>query len=208
MPRLALVLCLVWFSSLFLFRSFVQWKRTGATGFKGFHGRVGSLEWFAGMAATAGLVLAPLAPLASVNGWRGGELWFTNAAAHVAGALLAGVGILGALAAQLSMGSSWRIGVDESERTTLVTDGLFAWVRNPIFSFIWISLLGFWLLIPSPLALLAFLLTFVGIELQVRAVEEPYLLQAHGESYARYAAAVGRFAPGLGRLADDESRGA
>jgi protein-S-isoprenylcysteine O-methyltransferase Ste14 len=33
-----------------------------------------------------------------------------------------------------SMGASWRIGVDPSERTDLVTGGAFALVRNPIFS--------------------------------------------------------------------------
>lgn len=203
MPRLALALCIVWFVSLFLFRSIVQWKQTGSTGFVGFHGRIGSIEWFAGMAATAGLVLAPLAPLGTLYAWPGGALLFEHATAHGVGAAIAAVGIAGALAAQLDMGSSWRIGVDESERTTLVTDGLFAWVRNPIFSFIWVSLLGFVLLLPSPLALLAFVLTVLGIEIQVRAVEEPYLRHTHGEAYEHYAAAVGRFAPGLGKLADD-----
>jgi protein-S-isoprenylcysteine O-methyltransferase Ste14 len=37
--------------------------------------------------------------------------------------------------------------------------------------------------------------------LQVRAVEEPYLLSVHGDAYATYAARVGRFVPGVGRLA-------
>jgi protein-S-isoprenylcysteine O-methyltransferase Ste14 len=199
MPQLALALCILWFVSLFLFRSIVQWWQTGSTGFKGFHGRVGSLEWFAGMAATAGLVLAPLAPLATLSGWPGGGLWFEHAPTHTVGAALAVVGIAGALVAQLDMGSSWRIGVDASETTELVTGGLFAWVRNPIFSFIWLSLLGFVLLVPSPVAGLAFVLTVAGIELQVRAVEEPYLRETHGEAYERYAAAVGRFAPGFGK---------
>jgi protein-S-isoprenylcysteine O-methyltransferase Ste14 len=42
---------------------------------------------------------------------------------------------------------------------------------------------------------------FAALELQTRAVEEPYLLRTHGEAYAAYAARVGRFVPGLGRLA-------
>jgi ABC-type nickel/cobalt efflux system permease component RcnA len=32
------------------------------------------------------------------------------------------------------MGASWRIGVDEGERTTPVTTGPFGLVRNPIFA--------------------------------------------------------------------------
>jgi protein-S-isoprenylcysteine O-methyltransferase Ste14 len=43
-------------------------------------------------------------------------------------------------------------------------------------------------------------LTVAAIQMQVRAVEEPYLLRTHGDNYAAYAARVGRFLPGLGRL--------
>jgi protein-S-isoprenylcysteine O-methyltransferase Ste14 len=42
--------------------------------------------------------------------------------------------------------------------------------------------------------------TLAGMQVQVRAVEEPYLSLAHGEAYARYAARVGRFLPGVGRI--------
>ena len=200
MPRLALALCLLWFVSLFLFRSIVQWKKTGSTGVKGFHGSIGSVPWLAGVSASLGLALAPLAPMATLFGWPGGHLFVESDALHLTGAALALVGIVGALAAQLSMGTSWRVGVDETEKTDLVTSGLFAWVRNPIFTFIWISVAGLVLLVPSPLALLAGALTVAGIELQVRAVEEPYLEHSHGEAYSRYTNDVGRFWPGIGRL--------
>lgn len=42
-------------------------------------------------------------------------------------------------------------------------------------------------------------ISLVGLELQVRFVEEPYLLRTHA-TYASYASRVGRFLPGLGRL--------
>jgi protein-S-isoprenylcysteine O-methyltransferase Ste14 len=200
MPRLALALCLFWFASLFVFRSLLQWRKTGSTGVKGFHGRPGSLPWLAGAAASLGLVLAPLAPLAALLAWPGGTLLLASPALHATGAALTLAGTAGALFAQLAMGNSWRVGVDEGETTELVTAGLFAWVRNPIFSFIGLSLAGLVLLVPNTLALLAGVLTVLGIETQVRAVEEPYLRRTHGEAYARYAARVGRFVPGLGRL--------
>jgi protein-S-isoprenylcysteine O-methyltransferase Ste14 len=187
MPRLALALCALWFVSLFVFRTVIHLKNTGSTGVKWFHGRIGSPQWIARVCAGLGLALA-----------------FVDDALHLGGAALALVGIAGALLAQLSMGSSWRIGVDESERTELVTDGLFAWVRNPIFSFVWIFLVGLVLVVPSVLAVAGGVLAVVGIEVQVRAVEEPYLLRTHGAAYATYASRVGRFVPGIGRL----SRGA
>jgi protein-S-isoprenylcysteine O-methyltransferase Ste14 len=48
----------------------------------------------------------------------------------------------------------------------------------------------------------ALALTLLGIEMQVRAVEEPYLKRIHGEAYLHYAKRVGRFVPGFGRLAE------
>jgi protein-S-isoprenylcysteine O-methyltransferase Ste14 len=200
-PRLALVVWLLWFVVLFGVRSLLQWRRTGSTGWKGFRGRVGSLPWLAGATVTLGFGLAMLAPLGAVLGWAGARPVLSSPALHLAGAALAVAGGIGALAAQLAMGDSWRVGVDESERTELVTGGLFAWVRNPIFSFIGVSALGLAMMVPSPLAVLAVLVTGLGIEVQVRAVEEPYLAKAHGDAYALYAAAVGRFVPGVGRLA-------
>jgi protein-S-isoprenylcysteine O-methyltransferase Ste14 len=200
MPRLALALCLLWFVSLFVFRTMVQWKRTGSTGIKSFHGRVGSLPWLAGVMAMLGLVMALLTPVASLQGWRVGTILVNSSLVHWIGAVLTVLGIAGGLWAQLNMGSSWRIGVDQGETTQLVTTGLFGWVRNPIFSFIGLSVFGFVMLVPSPCALLAAFATWLGIEAQVRAVEEPYLMRIHGETYAHYASSVGRFVPGLGQM--------
>jgi protein-S-isoprenylcysteine O-methyltransferase Ste14 len=50
------------------------------------------------------------------------------------------------------------------------------------------------------LAIAAFVALVTALELQVRLVEEPYLLRTHGENYANYAARVGRFVPGVGLL--------
>lgn len=201
MPGLALAICLLWFLSLFVFRTLVQWRKTGSTGLKGFHGAPFSSPWLAGMAISSGIVLTPLAPIGALLGWPPAALLIESPALHLTGGALAVLGTLGALASQLSMGESWRVGVDESEKTTLVTAGLFGIVRNPIFSFMLLSVAGLVLLVPSALALAAAALTVAGIEVQVRRVEEPYLRNTHGESYERYAARVGRFVPKLGRVA-------
>ena len=101
---------------------------------------------------------------------------------------VAGLGAL--LWSQASMGDSLRIGVDPSERTDLVTAGPFRWVRNPIYS----------------ASLVAFALLALGLDLHVRLVEEPYLVTTHGSSYTSYAARVGRFVPGLGKLTAPSAR--
>jgi protein-S-isoprenylcysteine O-methyltransferase Ste14 len=52
---------------------------------------------------------------------------------------------------------------------------------------------------PTWLSLLQLVLAAIGIHLQVRA-EEAWLLRTYGDAWRTYAARVGRFVPGLGRL--------
>ena len=59
--------------------------------------------------------------------------------------------------------------------------------------------LGLVLLAPSRPALVAWALIWLGLELQVRAVEEPHLARVHGEPYRSYLREVGRFVPGIGK---------
>jgi protein-S-isoprenylcysteine O-methyltransferase Ste14 len=117
-----------------------------------------------------------------------------------AGLLLAALGTGITVVAQLQMGRSWRIGLDPTERTALVTGGLFSVVRNPIYSGMGMFALGQALLVPNLLALAALVSGLAGLEVQVRSVEEPHLLHTHGEAYRRWASTAGRFVPGLGGL--------
>lgn len=59
--------------------------------------------------------------------------------------------------------------------------------------------LGLAAMVPNPISLAATIVLVVSIQVQVRAVEEPYLARLHGPAYAQYAAQVGRFWPGIGR---------
>ena len=98
------------------------------------------------------------------------------------------------------MGDSWRIGVDPSETTTLVRQGVFGIVRNPIFSAMIAFGLGIALVTPNVVAIVGFVLLVLTIEVQVRVVEETYLATKHGDSFRDYTFAVGRFVPGVGRV--------
>ena len=57
-----------------------------------------------------------------------------------------------------------------------------------------------WLTIPNAISIVGLVSLTVALEVQVRFVEEPYLLTAQGDSYQGYARIVGRFAPGVGRI--------
>lgn len=200
MPTLALILYGVYLLLAFGLRTLIQLRRTGSTGFHGLGGRPFSAEWIAGVGFAVSLLLGAAAPALALLGWVEPIGALDTSSVHVLGIALALLGIAATLYAQLAMGTSWRIGVDPEERTALVTTGPFALVRNPIFAAMIPTGLGLTLLVPSWVAILGFAGLIVALELQVRVVEEPYLRRAHGAGYAVYAARVGRFVPGVGRL--------
>ena len=146
------------------------------------------------------LVLGLLAPIAALAGVVGRVTAAWSATAAWLGVVLVLVGFVAVLLAQTGMGSSWRIGVRQEERTDLVTTGVFAWARNPVFTAMLVAQTGLTLMVPSSLSLAALLCLLAAVQLQVRRIEEPFLLRQHGPAYAAYAARTGRFVPGVGRL--------
>ncbi len=197
-PTLALVAYIAFVLVAFGWRTWLQYQQTGESGFRGFSG--GAMGRSASILFLIGLVLAPLAPVVELIGWAAPLPILSRPAVQAIGVAAFSLGFGVTVVAQFQMGSSWRIGVSTSERTALVTHGVFNLVRNPIFSGMLLALLGLVLLVPNSLAAVASLFTVVGLELQVRFVEEPYLLGTHGDKYREYARSVGRFVPGLGHL--------
>jgi protein-S-isoprenylcysteine O-methyltransferase Ste14 len=99
---------------------------------------------------------------------------------------------------QEDMAASWRIGIDESERTELVTRGLYRYCRHPIYVGLQLGMLAFWFLVPGYVSTLLVLVAVPLFQVQAR-LEEAFQHERHGASYARYCAEVGRFLPWTGR---------
>nr|WP_018809890.1 isoprenylcysteine carboxylmethyltransferase family protein [Salinispora arenicola] len=198
MATLALGLYVLGLLLAFGWRTLAQWRATGDTGLRLDAGAVGSVGWWAKLAFLAALPLGAAGPVAALAGLPPIATldadWL-----RTTGVVLAVTGIAATLVAQLSMGTSWRIGVNPAEHTALITDGAFAVARNPVFSAMSITSLGLAAMVPNPISLTATVVLIASIQLQVRAVEEPYLIRTHGPAYTTYAARVGRFLPGIGR---------
>jgi protein-S-isoprenylcysteine O-methyltransferase Ste14 len=193
----ALVLYVVALVVLFGVRSWIQLRRTGSTGFVGISGTPADAGWWGGVLFVAAMVLGLAGPLLAVADVVTAD---PPPAAQLAGLVLALVGFAATLAAQTGMGASWRIGVDPADRTELVTGGVFAHVRNPIFTAMAAAQAGVVLMVPTWVSVLALVALVAAVQLQVRIVEEPYLRAVHGVAYDAYAARAGRFLPGIGRL--------
>lgn len=198
MDALALSFYVIFFIAAFGWRTWVQWRRTGDTGLR-LHAEPGTVQWWAKLAFVLALAAGVAAPLAGLAGLDPLDA-LDNAGIQASGVVVALAGIGATIAAQWSMGASWRIGVDASERTGLVTTGVFRHVRNPIFTAMSITALGLTLMVGNLVAVAGLMALVAALQLQVRLVEEPYLQRTHSDDYARYATSAGRFLPLLGRL--------
>ena len=199
MAAIALALYATYLILAFALRSLIQFRRTGSTGFRGISGSPGSAEWVGGVLFVVALAGGVAAPVLDLAGALNPIDALDSRAVGWAGVALFVMGLAATLASQEAMGRSWRIGVDDQERTELVTTGPFTIVRNPIFASMLPTSLGLVMLVPNAVALGSFAALVAALEIQTRLVEEPYLLRTHGRRYASYAADVGRFIPGVGR---------
>ena len=199
LPLIGLVL----FLGVLCWRSWWQRRRYGSSGVLFFR----SQRWQENLRDALGVVLVLLlisqAIMAAVWPQLLAPLDATHHAAaeilRVTGTVLLFGGIALLVVAQLNLGASWRIGIEEGSSPGLVTSGFYRFCRNPIFFAILILLTGYTLLLPTRLSLALLVGAFIGIRQQVMR-EEAYLSRAYGDSYRGYALRVGRFVPGIGRL--------
>lgn len=200
MPALALAVLSLYGLLAFGVRTVVQLRRTGSSGFSALRGLSGFIEWACGFLLALSAVLCVAGPVLQLTGTLHSFRGLDGKLADVLAMTLASLGIALTVLAQLAMGDSWRIGVDPLERTELVAHGPFSLVRNPIYAATIPAFAGIVVLAANTVTIAGAVLLLVGLELHTRLIEEPYLLRVHGERYASYAARVGRFLPGIGRL--------
>jgi protein-S-isoprenylcysteine O-methyltransferase Ste14 len=79
----------------------------------------------------------------------------------------------------------------------LVVRGLYRYVRNPMYLSVTAILIGEVLLVRSVPLAVYWAVWFALVNLFVMAYEEPWLRDQFGDSYAEYAASVGRWLPRL-----------
>ncbi len=201
MPELALAMWAVYGIAALGIRVAIHKRRTGSTGVAAVNAPPGTIKRAAEITHVFSLLLGLSAPILALLDVVEPIDALDKHPVHAVGVALFIAGLAFVVWAQATMGDSWRIGTDPDERTELVVSGPFKVVRNPIFAGLIPTTLGLALVVPSVVALASVVAFTVSIELEARLIEEPHLLKVHGESYAAYARRVGRFFPGVGRLA-------
>jgi len=113
----------------------------------------------------------------------------------IAGNTMLAVSFLAVLYVQAHMADDWRSGIDEVRPGRLITEGPFAWSRNPMALLVQTGQLGLFLSLPSVFTLVCLVVGVWVIQSQVR-LEEADLERRLGDAYRAYRARTPRW---LGR---------
>lgn len=95
-----------------------------------------------------------------------------------------------------TMKDSWRAGVSETDKTELVTEGIYQISRNPAFLGFDLVYIGVLLIFFNWLLFLISVFAMIMFHLQIVNVEEEFLTSVFGEEYMEYKKIVNRY---LGR---------
>ena len=186
---------LVYFFFVFFLRSYLLWKRTGVNPLTfnktdDAHGYNGKVFTFISL-----LEFVVVFIYAFKSDWYQYLLpfWYLehDYLKYIGWGLLV-LSLILVWVAQSQMANSWRIGIDEKNKTELVTTGLFSFSRNPIFLGVMIANIGLLLIIPNAFTLLIVSLSTISINTQIR-LEETFLKTSHGQAYEEYLGKVRRW---------------
>jgi len=113
---------------------------------------------------------------------------------RVVGIVFGAAGVAVFAAAVVTMRDNWRAGVSKTEKTELVTAGIFAYSRNPAFLGFDLVYIGIVLMFFNWPLFLMTVFTAVMLHLQIVNVEEPFLLETFADEYETYRKQVNRYA--------------
>ena len=128
------------------------------------------------------------------------SIWLNTSAFPVAlryaGMVIAVLGDVVFVISVVTMRDSWRAGVSETDKTELVTEGIYRISRNPAFLGFDLVYIGIVLMFFNWVLVVISVFAIVMFHLQIVNVEEKFLANAFGNEYAEYMKRVNRY---LGR---------
>ncbi len=108
------------------------------------------------------------------------------------GLFLISIGFLLGIASLIQMKDSWRVGIKYDQKTTLISDGIYRFSRNPYFLSYDVLILGYLFIFPSPVLFILYVI-LVYIFHKMILDEEKYLESTHDDLYREYKMKVGRY---------------
>lgn len=177
--RLLAFFIIVMFYSIYLAKAWLQ-KRQGIQTHqigKGKERRVQMVETVMGIVTVS---IIPVQLLSIIFGWN-----HLPANVRFTGFCVGMIGDLIFLVSVLCMKDSWRAGIPDSDKTKLVTDGIYRYSRNPAFLGFDLQYIGIMLIYFNLLTLIFTIFAITMLHLQILQ-EEQYLTATFGEEYQEY----------------------
>ena len=112
---------------------------------------------------------------------------------RICGAVIGALGAAVFVTSVVTMRDSWRAGVSKTDKTELVTDGIYRISRNPAFLGFDLVYIGILLMFFIPCLLAASAFAMLMFHLQIVNVEEDFLLEKFGQEYLTYKKKVNRY---------------
>jgi protein-S-isoprenylcysteine O-methyltransferase Ste14 len=113
-------------------------------------------------------------------------------AAKASGVLVMAAGLVVYGLALCAFGSSWRLGIDRDRPGVLVTGGIFARSRNPVYLGLALLAAGVFLVLGRLVLLVLAIVFLVYFRFLIRR-EERFLVEHYGDAYRAYARSVDRW---------------
>lgn len=114
-----------------------------------------------------------------------------------AGAVVAAAALLLFYLTHRALGRNWSVSLDVRESHKLVTDGIYTYVRHPMYSAFWLWAIAQALLLPNWIAGPAGLIGFGTLYFCRVGAEERLMSEAFGDQYRDYMKRTGRVIPRL-----------
>lgn len=108
-----------------------------------------------------------------------------NAFTSISGLFLIAIGVIFFITAAMTMKNSWRVGIDKSTKSKLITEGIYKYSRNPAFVGFYLMFIGLFLVYTD---LITCISMFINIYAMNRLVieEEKHLEEMFGKEYTDY----------------------
>lgn len=156
------------------------------------------LMWLVFVPVVVAWCALPWLALGHARGWLAVPAFAHDESAYAALRWIFAFAALGCLVLTIDcwrrMGRNWRMDISD-RNTVLVTEGLFARIRHPIYAFSIAMMVATAIVVPTVAMLVVAIVHVVLMNIKARS-EEAHLSRLHGDAYARYVKRTGRFLPG------------
>ncbi len=120
------------------------------------------------------------------------NFFFINTFTTFIGIMLTAIGVCIFILSTIFMKSSWRVGIDKNTKTTLVTNGIYKFSRNPAFVGFYFMFIGLFFTYTNIITLIVLVINVAAFHLLIMQ-EEKHLLTTFGDEYESYKRKVPRY---------------